>query len=284
MRVRDRSPGWRRSLPDYRDKPYRFAAALKHEMASEFPTLQRPQKREVDAQPVLDQGNSSGCTGFGTAPMVSVERNVSLRSATFIYAEARKKIGELNVDNGAYGRDAVAVASTLGVPREKLWTHALDPRTSTPPNLFQDPSDRADADAAKRKAFTYHPLATRQEFRSCLQRHTFCTGITCFSNAFDDPKVERFGIWPMPAGNDEGGHWLWFIGADFAFRESEWAQWARNGGFPESEIPNEVYIFQNSWSDKWGRQGRAVIPAAYLEDRDLTDDGQTLRGFADENR
>lgn len=275
--------GWRPSRPHYQDRTYRFSNALRHELAAEFPPLQRPQQREVDAQPVLNQGYSSGCTGFGTAPMVSVERNVSMRSATFIYAEARKKIGELNVDNGAYGRDAVAVAATLGVPRQAYWPHALDPSTELPPNLFDDPSDRADADASKRKAFTYHPLATRQEFRSCLLRHTFCTGITCYSNLFD-ARVERFGIIPMPGGADEGGHWLWFIGADFNFRQSEWAQWARNGGFPDSEIPNEVYIGQNSWTDQWGRKGRFVIPAAYLENTDLTGDGQTLRGFADENR
>lgn len=275
--------GWRPSRPHKEDKSYRFSAALKHELSGEFPSLQRPQKSEVDKQPVLNQGNSSGCTGFGTASMVAVERDVSVRSATFIYAEARKKINELNVDNGAYGRDAVAVAATLGVPRERLWTHALDAQTDLPHNLFQDPAEKADIDALKRKSFTYHPLANRQEFRSCLQRHTFCAGITCYSNLFD-AKTERFGIIPMPDGDDMGGHWLWFIGADFKFRESEYAQWARNNGFPDSEIPNEVYILQNSWTDKWGRAGRAVIPAAYLEDPDLTGDGQTLRGFQNENR
>lgn len=283
MKQRLSSPGWRRSLPDFRDRKYRFSNALSHEMASEFPPLQRPQKREVDAQPVLDQGQCSGCTGFGTAPMVAVERNVSVRSATFIYYEARRVIGETNVDNGAYGRDAVAVASNLGVPREHLWSHALDSQTETPANLFLDPTEKADIDASKRKSFTYHPLATRQEFRSCLLRHTFAIGITCFSNLFDE-RTAATGIIPDPAGDNEGGHWLWFIGADFNFRESEWAQWARNQGFPDSEIPNEVYIGQNSWSERWGRAGRFVIPASYLEDRDLADDGQTLRGFSDENK
>lgn len=274
------TPGWRRSLPDYRDKPYRFSAALKPELAGEFPPAQRPQKLQVDAQPVLNQGYSSACTGYGTAPMVSVERNVTTRSATFIYAEARKLIGELDVDNGAYGRDAVSVACNLGVPRDDLWPHELDRNTHIPPNLFLDPSTKADIDAAKRKSFTYHGLATRQEFRSCLQRHTFCIGIAIYAN-FYDLIVDRFGIVPLPAGTDYGGHWIWVIGSDFNFRESEWAAWARAGGFPANQIPNEVYIFQNSWDIVWGRQGRGVLPAAFLEDRDLSADGQTLRGFAD---
>jgi hypothetical protein len=280
--------GWRPSRPHMEDEKYRFHNALKAELAGEFPALQRPQKGEVDKIPVLDQGQSSGCTGYGTAPHAAVERNVSIRSATFIYAEARKKIGELDLDNGAYGRDAVAVASTLGVPRADYWPHLLSPDSQLPPNLLADPerdpkAKMIDADALKRKAFTYHPLATRQEFRSCLLRHTFCTGITCYSNLFD-PLVERFGIIPPPAGSDEGGHWLWFIGADFNFRESEWAKWARDGGYPESLVPNEVYMFQNSWGPAWGRKGRGVIPASYLENQNLTGDGQTLRGFADENK
>lgn len=277
--------GWRPSRPHIEDRKYQFSTALKRELAGEFPSLQRPQQKEVDKMPVLDQGQCSGCTGYGTAPHAAVERNVSIRSATMIYALARKKIGELGLDNGAYGRDAVAVAATMGVSREQFWPHELDPNTQLPPNLHDDPSEnnKVMADALKRKEFTYHPLATRQEMRSCLLRHTFCTGITCYSNLFD-PIVEKFGIIPNPSGSDEGGHWLWFIGADFNFRESEWAKWARDNGFPDSLIPNEVYIGQNSWGNSWGRNGRFVIPATYLEDTNLTGDGQTLRGFADENK
>lgn len=281
LRVRTRSPGWRRSLPDKGDKKYRFHAVLKHEMlpTAAIPPTQRPQQALVDNHKVLDQGQSSGCTGFGTAPMVAVERKVTTRSATFIYAEARFLRGELASDNGAYGRDAVAVAATLGVPSSLSWSHRLDPVTNLPKHLFEDPPERTDALALKQKAATYHPLASRQEFRSCLQAHTFCLGITCYSNLFDDPMVEKFGIVPMPAGSEEGGHWLWFIGSDFSFKNSQWAQEARNAGYPESLIPNEVYEFQNSWGPKWGRRGRGVIQASYIEDPNLADDGQTLRGF-----
>jgi hypothetical protein len=282
--MRAKSPGWRRSLPDFRDETFRFKNALKEELtpSMDFPLVQRPQMREVDKQPVLDQGQCSGCTGFGTASMVAVERNVSPRSATAIYYGARLKIGEQNLDNGAYGRDAVAIAVTDGVPRDDLWPNDLGPN-GVPTNLFIDPGAKADADALKRKSFTYHPLSTRQEMRSCLQRHTFCIGVTCFSNLWD-ARVTATGLWPFPAGQDQGGHWIWIIGADFDFRNSEWAQWARNQGYPDAEIENEVYIGQNSWGRSWGRQGRFVIPARILESPYFADDGQTLRGFSNENR
>ena len=98
------------------------------------------------------------------------------------------------------------------------------------------------------------------------------------------PLTERFGIVQMPAGDYQGGHWLWFNWYDDNFRQSEYAFWAKQNGFPESQLPERVYGFNQSWGVGWGRQGRGVIPAEYLESRYLAGDGQTLRGFADESR
>lgn len=278
---RDTRLGWRPSLPDYRDEGYQFSRALRHELLAPaaLPPSAKPQRRELDRLPVLDQGQSGSCTGFGTALLDAVERNVSLRSPLFIYYEARRLIGETDVDNGAYGRDAVKVCATLGAPRESFWPSELS-GAGVPIRLFDDPADKADRDAAKRRAFSYHPLGNGQEFRSCMAGgHPFALGITCYSNLFS-PAVDRFGIVPMPSGYDEGGHWLCFIGYDDEFRSSEWAQEARNGGLPDSAIPEWVYEFQNSWSDQWGRNGRGVIPAEYVENPYLASDGQTIRGFA----
>jgi hypothetical protein len=279
MAERKSGLGWRPDKPDYRDVPYRFGVALAKEMLTPaaLPPRASPQRGEVDRHGVLDQGDTGSCTGHGSGLCAAVERNVMPRSPFFIYYEARRLIGETDVDNGAYIRDAVKVCSTLGAPIMKLWP-------SDPANLFTDPGAKADSDAAKRKVFTYHRLQGGQEFRSCLAGgHLFTIGFSCYANLFT-ALVNNTGIVQMPSGSDEGGHCVAVIGYDDDFRTSEWAQWARGRGIPDSRIPARVYECQNSWGDGWGRNGRFVIPAEYLEDTNLADDAWTLRGFEDERR
>jgi hypothetical protein len=277
MTERKAGLGWRPDKPDYRDVPYRFSRALAHEMIADLPPNAAPQRREVDRHGVMDQGETGSCTGHGSGLCAAVERNVSKRSPFFIYFEARRIIGETDVDNGAYIRDAVKVCSTLGSPRYSLWPSTAD-------RLLQDPASKADLDAGKRRVFTYHRLQMGQEFRSCLASgHLFAIGFTCYANLFS-AAVDRFGIVPMPAGGDEGGHCIAVIGYDDDFPSSEWAKSARDSGLPDSAIPARVYECQNSWGASWGRNGRFVIPAEYLEDTNLADDAWTLRGFEDERR
>lgn len=278
IRTTDRM-GWRPDLPDYRDEPFKFSRALSSEMvmSGDLPRSAEPQRRELDKHPVRDQGNAGSCVGHGVGLIAAIERNVTQRSPLYIYAEARKMIGELDRDEGAYIRDGVKVVSTLGSPVERKWPYELS-------RLYDDPSDVADRDALKRRIFSYHRVEGGQEFRSCLASgHLFTIGFTVYSSMWD-LKVERFGILPMPQGYVEGGHCVAVIGYDDNFAQSMWAQWARSHGYPDSEIPARVYEFQNSWGEGWGVDGRAVVDADYFENLDLADDSWTLRGFEDERR
>jgi len=268
--------GWRPDKPDYRDVPYSYGRALAHEIVGTeaLPPKATPQRSEVNRHGVLDQGQTGSCTGHGTGLCAAVERNVSKRAPFFIYYEARRIIGETDVDNGAYIRDAVKVCSTVGAPYYNLWP-------SDPSKLFTDPGIKADTDAAKRKIFTYHRVEGGQQFRSCLAGgHLFTIGFTCYNNLFN-PLVDQFGIVQMPEGSDQGGHCVAVIGYDDDFQNSEWAHWAKGQGYPENGIPAKVYECQNSWGQGWGRAGRFVIPAEYLENTNLADDAWTLRGFSD---
>ncbi len=271
--------GWRPDRPDWRDERYRFYKALAGEMVAPgaLPPKAAPQRGEVDRHGVLDQGYTGSCTGHGIGLCAAVERNVKPRSPFFIYYEARRLIGETDVDNGAYIRDAAKVVAGLGAPLFSKWP-------SLAANLFVDPADKADRDAARRKLFSYHRLSGGQQFRSCLvSGHVFAVGFSCYANLFDS-VVEQTGIVPMPAGPDYGGHCVAVIGYDDNFQNSPWAAWARAAGYPSGDIPSQVYECQNSWGAGWGRGGQFVIPAAYLEDENLADDAWTLRGFADPNR
>lgn len=267
--------GWRKNLPDYRDEPYRYGVALKHEMlsAGATPKWAAPQRKEVDAHGVMNQGPSGSCTGHGVGLCAAVERNVGMRSAYAIYYEARRKIGETDVDNGAYVRDAADVTANYGAPRYDLWPNDSD-------KLFVDPVSKVDRDATKRKLFTYHSLQGRDQILSCLTGgHLIAFGFSVFSN-IDDPITERFGLLQMPGGSMEGGHCVAGIGFNLDFRNSEWGQWARNQGVADSMIPAEVIECQNSWDYDWGRNGRFVVPIDFACNPDLADDFVTLRGFA----
>lgn len=271
--------GWRPDLPDFRDEPYLYEKALSREIkpTSALPPRAQPQRREVDRHPVRDQGPTGSCVGHGVGFIAAIERNVVQRSALAIYAEARKIIGELDRDDGAYIRDGARVVGTLGAPAERRWPFDIA-------KLHVDPSESADRDALKRKVFSYHRLQGGQEFRSCLASgHLFTIGFTVYSS-LSDPLVERFGIVNWPAGRAEGGHCVAVIGYEDDFPNSEWGAWARNEGYPERQLPARVYECQNSWGEDWGRRGRFVIDAEYLEHRYLAGDAWTLRGFEDSRR
>lgn len=278
--------GWRKSLPDYRDDRYRYDKTLKAELmpVGNFPIRTSPQKKELAKIPHVDQGYTGSCTGEGTAVAVAVQRNVGQRSGSFIYYEARRMIGETNVDNGAYGRDACKVAANLGVPHHRLWPTELGP-DGRQLRVHEDPSDKADKDAAKRKIFTYHPLVDLfVEARACLAAGHFFLGGFSVYDSIDDSIVEQFGIIEMPRGNFQGGHWVCWTGHDDDFRNSEWAKWARDNGCPDARIPERVYMHRGSWGKGWGRNGDFAMDARYVEHRGLFGDGQTLRGYANENR
>lgn len=274
--------GWKApDRPDIGDDRYLFGRMLADELVSkeELPPRAAPQRREVDKHGILDQGPTGSCTGHGVGLIAAVERNVTKRAPYFIYYEARRIIGETGIDEGAYIRDAIKVVANLGSPTFSKWPSKID-------KLFLDPSDVADRDAAKRKVFSYHRLMGGLEFRSCLASgHLFTIGFMVYPN-IDDPLVEKFGILPLPTAGmrPDGGHCVAVIGYDDDFRNSQWAQWARNLGYPASQIPERVYECQNSWGVDWGNGGRFVIDSAYLEHWSLAGDAWTLRGFEDERR
>lgn len=263
--------GWRPDLPDYRDARFRYSKALADEVVAELPPRASPQRRELDRHPVRDQGRAGSCVGHGVGLIAAVERNVTQRSPLFIYAEARKMIGELHLDQGAYIRDGVKVVANLGAPVESKWPYDLA-------NLYTDPHEKADIDAAKRKVFSYHRLETGRDFRSCLASgHLFTIGFSVYPNFFNPPM----GVVGMPQGSQGGGHCVAIIGYDDDFANSQWGKEAAAAGIA---VPAKVYEGQNSWSDRWGRKGRFVIDANYLETPYLAGDPWTLRGFSEESR
>lgn len=281
--------GWRRNLPDHRDRDYSFSRVLGAELLAveDVPLETAPQHKEVLAHGIRNQGPAGSCVGHGFGLADAIERNVKPRSPLWIYAKCRMRRGELAVDLGAYPRDACKVLAEEGAPVEAKWPYWIVGETVG--NLFVEPPASANVDAAKRKVFSYHELTNGHEMRSCLagskgkQGHLFCVGLSVFAN-WSDPIVDKFGIIPMPQGFDDGGHLLPVVGHNDRFRESEYAFKARTAGYPEAAIPEKVYKVQNSWDADWGDGGFGYVPCDYVESPYFGGDWLTLRGFANENR
>jgi hypothetical protein len=281
--------GWRKNLPDFRDRNYAFRRMLAGEILNveDVPLESAPQAKEVAAHGVRNQGPAGSCVGHAFGLAASVERNVKPRSPLWIYSQARMKQGELSVDLGAYPRDAAMVVREMGAPVDSKWPYRIVGDTVA--NLFVEPSIASDKDAEKRKLFTFHELNGRLELVSCLsdtktkRGHLVTFGTTVFAN-WSQPIVDKFGLIQMPAGADDGGHELPIIGHNFNFKQSAYAQKCRNAGVPESAIFNEVYKVQNSWDYDWGDEGCGYIPAAIVESQLYSGDWITLRGFSNENR
>lgn len=264
--------GWRPDLPDKRD--FKYGAKRPDATVAAVAAAARPVRamiRGMVSQPVFDQGPRSSCTGQSTAVLAATALRVSPRSAAFIYAEARKMIGELSMDNGAYVRDAVKVIATLGAPRDDLWP-------DTAANLYSDPVEKADKDAAKRVVHKYYGIETTIDAETCITAGYGYVGGSTLYSSFYDAETNGGIVWlPKAADSMIGGHATFRYGYDNEFPDSAYGRHVIAGG---GKVPERVRFVRNSWGAKWGMQGNYILEAAYDDDRDLSDDFWTVRKAA----
>lgn len=259
--------GWRPDIPSHRDFRLGLMAETKAELTLDLtkPSIFAP---KFEKQPVFNQGPRGSCVGQSCANLHGYERKVTARSALFVYFEARRKIGETNVDNGAYIRDGVAVLSELGAPRDDLWPDQQE-------NLFLDPFQKADIDASKRRIYRYYRVEETSEKLACLASgHPFVIGATVFPS-WETDQAEQTGWIPMPGQSEPmiGGHAFVAYRREANFPQTQWGQKLAALGIAVSQA---AYRCRNSWGD-WGDEGDFWIPAEYIENLWLADDAWTVR-------
>lgn len=234
-----RSFGW---IPDPLDtRDLLFAAPQ--------PLVETPMPRTADLTPgmppVYDQGALGSCTGNAGAALGQYALRAQglpefTPSRLDLYYQARLLEGTQNQDAGAHLRDTFKVMGKLGMPPESLWPYDVTQFAVAPPPLVMDAglkrlatrylSVQANVNAVKIAILAGHPVAFG--FVAFPALTSFLTSLT--------------GNLPMPGFGQRpiGGHAVVAVGYDDGKRKLK---------------------IQNSWSSRWGQNGKFWMPYAYFE-------------------
>lgn len=226
--------GWRPEPEDERD------FRLKSLLGSTSPPARASIREHVP--PVRDQGYQGACTGFATANAIgTLVRRAShwatIYSPQFLYNLARQAIGELHLDEGAYIRDAVKVATNIGAARESDF-----PYYEIQDIQFAPPPPKAfDSARSFRLGGYYRCNSLADVKRAIAAGYPVVFGFLCYSNLY---QAWGSGRIPEPSGSVDGGH---------AVMAAEYDDATRYVSGP------------NSWSRQWGDKGWFHLPYSFFE-------------------
>lgn len=243
--------GWRRDLPDHRDRYY----TAPFDLLEALPT--RVDLRE-QCPPVYDQGNLGACTANALAALLEFDE---LRagnpepwtpSRLFLYYNERALEDTTAVDAGATLRDGIKVAVRLGVCPEAMWPYDVARFATRPPQRCYAEAVRDRISAYLRIPQTLLQLKTR-----LAEGFPFAFGFTAYSS-LETRQVAKTGHIPLPQAQDSsiGGHAVCAVGYDDA---------------------DGMVIIRNSWGTGWGDGGYGYMPYAYVNDAGLAADFWTVR-------
>lgn len=247
-----------KDFPDKRDLLYREIHA------HEKPPMLPPRVSLAGAAniaTVYDQLQLGSCTANAACSAVDFIRGKFSPSRLHLYFMERVLEGTVDNDAGAQVRDSVKALNKWGVGTENEWPYDIA--------KFADrPSLAARDEAYRHKISVYSRLITGDDFRTCLAAgFPFIIGFTVYPQMESDYAATT-GIvtWPEKGAQPLGGHCVMVIGYDDELNK------------PGTPLNGKaVYRCRNSWSGSWGEGGNFWIPAAYLEDENLSGDSWTIR-------
>ncbi len=194
--------------------------------------------------PILDQGDTSACTGFALASVVNFllrthrDPKFPPMSPFMLYSMARRydEFPGSTGDTGSSLRGAMKGWYKHGACRFDLWkTPAMPPPATTPEQDWW-------LDAAERPLGAYYRVDTR----SATDMHValndvgiLYASVVCHAGWLKDGGRKGRGYWKIPqakARPTDGGHAFVIVG-----------------------YTAEGFIVQNSWGTSWGTGGLAVL-------------------------
>lgn len=207
--------------------------------------------------PVEDQGNLGSCTGNAIAGALEFLENKTLPksqfvdiSRLFIYYNERVIEGTVKEDSGAFIRDGVKAAATVGACSETVWPYIIRKFMTKPPV-------RAFADAAKRKISQYLRITNLAGIKQSLAAgYPVVFGFQVYQQ-FESDQCAHDGIvvMPIPGEQSIGGHAVLAVGYDDT---------------------KQMLLVRNSWGASWGIGGYFWLPYGYVT-KGLADDFWSIR-------
>lgn len=240
--------GWRRDLPDYRDKQFVTSMAL-----AALPS-------SVDLRPsftvAYDQGQLGSCTANAIGAMIEYtlgkqKFSVFMPSRLFIYYNERMLEGTIGQDSGAMLRTGMKVINKFGACSEVTSPYVIS-------RFKRKPSQKAYTEGLKHIAIEYMRVdQTKLALQSCLAEGLPVVFGFAVYRSFESAEVARTGVVPMPNPGESmlGGHAVVLVGYDDRL---------------------ERYLVRNSWGTAWGQQGYFWMPYEYVHNPNLAADFWTL--------
>lgn len=246
--------GWKRGLPDIRDKKFTLAA---HNIIPSVIPASIDRSHQCVA--VMDQGELGCCVPHSVTAVMRFDRlkqGFADRPLSRLqnYYDGRRLEGTLKSDSGLEIRDAIKCAVKTGIGPESLWPYNIAKFARRPPLICY-------AGAFFNQATVYEAVDTSIDgIKAVLAAgYLVIIGISIYSS-FESDAVTKTGIIPMPDAEKDkllGGHCMYLHGYSAA-------------------TPKYV-DGRNHWNTDWGDQGDFHIPWDYLSNSNLAGDFWTIR-------
>lgn len=246
----DRKYGWKRQLPDQRDKMWFQLSGI--EPAKVLPPM-------VDLRPtcpaVYDQGALGSCTANAIAGQCHFDmirqkkKNNWIPSRLFIYYNERMMEDSIPYDAGANLRDGIKSLNTWGFAPEHMWAYDISKFAEQPPvNVYT----QALRERVKLKDYGAVSQDLVSMKTAIASSYPIVIGFTVYES-FESQEVAQTGIVPMPGAGEQilGGHAVLIVGYDDS---------------------KSMFIVRNSWGSSWGQQGYFMMPYAYFTNPNLAGD------------
>lgn len=251
-----RNFGWKRDLPDHRDKKFKITAPI-------------PPPALVDLRPkmpvVYNQGRLGSCTAnaIGAAfQFEQMKQNAKnwIPSRLFIYYNERAMEGTINEDAGAMIRDGIKSLVKEGVCPETMWAYIES-------KFRQKPCECCYKEALNNQLLEYLRISphTLYEVKQCLaQGYPVIFGFMIYESMMTE-EVARTGMVPIPDNREQpiGGHAVLAVGYD---------------------EEKKCLIVRNSWGTEWGVNGYFYLPYWFVETPNASADYWTIRLVESENK
>jgi C1A family cysteine protease len=167
-----------------------------------------------------------------------------------VYYHARFLENAVQQDSGCMIRDAIQSLRNWGFFGEELWPYNITRFRNRPPLTTYSVS------AKLRVADYYKVQQTHDQIAAHLVAgEPVVLGFSVYEN-METESVARTGLVPMPGGKQLGGHAIALWGYDDAAK---------------------VYLFRNSWSEKWGIGGYGMLPFDFVHNPNLSSDLWSIR-------